>query len=765
MNRRSQLRTWTRRVPGALLSLSLLLACNRQDSSPLPPSRAAEARFAIHIDEPLTHTPAATALEVSRLQVDVLEQGQPDTPLLNGIELTATAGDWSGALASLPRGEALTFFARAYHADGSLLFSGSTDQRLTTDSEQVIIGLAASKADAPNPIPRIKRISLPPEIHSGHDGGNISVSVEAAPGERLAWSITADVAPDSGTFLPASGTLTLLGAAGTFVSRYVPPDVAVKTDFMHTVKVTSASGHSVTATFTTKVKPRGPTDGVKETTVTALFNPVIHALDGRRQAITGDVAFTATVTDDTPEDRLTYAWSFEPEGDDAPRPSFSHQTNPTTLRPYTPALRGRLKLAVTDVDGGTTTLEYRLAPNQFPDELVFPYLLSSLHTGASHSCALFAHGAVRCWGDNTSGQLGYGNTLAVGDDEPPYTAGDVPLRGKAVQLALGGHHTCALLDSGWVRCWGDNTSGQLGYGHTHPVGDDEPITSQGFVNLGGSAVKLAAGESHTCALLDTGHVRCWGRNDVGQLGHGHTRSVGDDELPWEAGDVSLGGAVQDLAAGWHHTCALLTDGRVRCWGNGADGALGLGHTRDIGDDELPSSAGFVELGEPVSMLSAGALHTCALLKRGAVRCWGSGLEGQLGHGGTWPVPRASDARDVDLGSPSAIALQVSAGGHHTCALLSTGAVTCWGANAYGQLGQGHRNTLYAPPVASVDLGDATAWRMATGAHHTCVLLSTGGARCWGANASGQLGYGHTRHLGDDEPLTRVGDVPLTRPSP
>ena len=749
---------------GALL-VPLLLAtgCGNGVAPALPHARrdTAEARFSLHING---HPPAASAADVSRLHIEVFEQGRHDTPPLAGFDLTPTQGDGSGALPSLPRDTALTFFARAWDTGGSLLFSGSTDQRLSTDSEQVIIGLASTKS-APSPLPRIQRISLPPEIHSGRGGGNISVSVEATPGERLTWSITTDATPNSGAFFPASGTLTLLGTAGTFVSRYVPPLVTERTDFVHTVKVTNAAGHSVTATFRTKVKPAPSTDGVTGTNVTALFNPVIHALDGQRLAVTGDVAFTATVTDDGPEDALTYSWSFEPEGGDAPLPSFSAQTNPTTLRPYTPTLRGRLKLAVTDLDGGTTTLEFPLAANHFPDELVFPYLLSDLQAGARHTCALFAHGSVRCWGDNTYGQLGHGHTLTVGDDEPPYSVGDVPLRGRARQLAVGGHHTCALLDSGLVRCWGDNAHGQLGHGHARRVGDDEPIASQGFVNLGGTAVKLTAGDAHTCALLDTGRVRCWGRNQAGQLGLGHTRSVGDDEQPWEAEDVRLGGTARDLAAGWNHACALLAEGQVRCWGDGAHGALGLGHTRDIGDDELPSSAGFVDLGEPVSRLSAGALHSCALLKRGAVRCWGSGPTGQLGHGGTHPVIRASDARDVDLGASTTIALQVSSGGHHTCALLSTGAVTCWGSNAEGQLGQGHRGPLMAPPATPVDLGDATAWTLAAGAHHTCALLSTGGARCWGANASGQLGYGHTRNLGDDEPLSHAGDLPLTHPAP
>jgi alpha-tubulin suppressor-like RCC1 family protein len=265
--------------------------------------------------------------------------------------------------------------------------------------------------------------------------------------------------------------------------------------------------------------------------------------------------------------------------------------------------------------------------------------------------------------------------------------------------------------------------------------------------------------------MDTGHVRCWGRNQVGQLGQGHTRAVGDDEQPWQAGGVEVGAAVQDLATGRNHTCALLTDGTVRCWGDGAHGALGLGDTRDIGDDERPVEVPAVDVGSPVSQLSAGALHTCALLRHGGVRCWGSSPHGQLGHGGTHPVLTPAGARDVDLGAPTAVALQVSAGAHHTCALLSTGAVTCWGFNLEGQLGQGHRSPLYAPPASGVDLSAATAWKLTTGAHHTCALLSTGGARCWGANASGQLGYGHTRNLGDDESPSAAGDVPLTRPPP
>ncbi|MFP2900916.1 RCC1 domain-containing protein [Corallococcus sp. 4LFB] len=137
---------------------------------------------------------------------------------------------------------------------------------------------------------------------------------------------------------------------------------------------------------------------------------------------------------------------------------------------------------------------------------------------------------------------------------------------KAVQLATGLGHTCALLSTGRVRCWGANASGQLGLGHTRAIGDDEPIASVGTVDLGGArALRITAGDRHTCALLTSGHVRCWGDNTHGQLGLGHTDTLGDDEPP-PTTDVPVGAPVQDLAAGGDHTCALLFSGRPRCWG-------------------------------------------------------------------------------------------------------------------------------------------------------------------------------------------------------
>lgn len=215
-----------------------------------------------------------------------------------------------------------------------------------------------------------------------------------------------------------------------------------------------------------------------------------------------------------------------------------------------------------------------------------------LDAGGSHTCARLESGKVRCWGRS---QLGYGNMNAIGDDETPASAGDVDVGGVVVEITTGHGHTCARLEAGSVRCWGYGSDGQLGYGNTEWVGDDETPASVGDVDVGGVAVGLAAGSSHTCARLETGDIRCWGVGSFGQLGYGNTEWIGDDETPASAGKVNVGGMVLDLAPGGGHTCARLEDGAMRCWGWNFEGELGYGHTNQIGDDETPASAGDVSV--------------------------------------------------------------------------------------------------------------------------------------------------------------------------
>jgi alpha-tubulin suppressor-like RCC1 family protein len=306
-----------------------------------------------------------------------------------------------------------------------------------------------------------------------------------------------------------------------------------------------------------------------------------------------------------------------------------------------------------------------------------------LAVGASYGCALRAGGQVRCWGANGSGQLGYGHTDAIGDDEAPADAGDVPLPGPVASLSAGSTHTCAVLEDGQVVCWGSNSSGQLGLGHTDRIGDDETVdAATGSVPLPGPAVEVAAGSEHTCARLETGDVICWGRQAEGQLGTGTPDPIGDDETVDTIGPIDLGGKAVDLDASSNHSCAVLEDGGVRCWGANSSGQLGNGDEEhnNVGDRKTPAESGVVMLEEPAVQVETGYSHTCAVLVDGNVRCWGNDTaNGVPDTYGTSVVPFA----------PARIGVPVQrlwAGRGYNCAVLDSAGVRCWGGNDGAVLG-------------------------------------------------------------------------------
>ena len=322
--------------------------------------------------------------------------------------------------------------------------------------------------------------------------------------------------------------------------------------------------------------------------------------------------------------------------------------------------------------------------------------VQALSAGLAHTCALLDGGSVRCWGFGANGRLGHADSLTIGDDEAPAVAGPVdlgPMR-SATAVSAGGAHSCAVLDDGAVRCWGFNTDGRLGYGRTDPIGDTETPGSIDPVRLGAgrTATAITTGGSHTCALLDDGNVRCWGHGADGQLGYGSIGNVGDDESPELIGPVNLGTgrSAVAIAAGERHTCAVLDDDTVRCWGSGADGRLGYGNLQSIGDTESPAAAGAVNLGVGRSAvaITAGDSHTCALLDDGSVRCWGLSRSGQRGYASTASIgddETPAAAGPVDLGA-GRTAVAISAGGEHTCARLDDDSVRCWGRGLDSELG-------------------------------------------------------------------------------
>jgi alpha-tubulin suppressor-like RCC1 family protein len=520
---------------------------------------------------------------------------------------------------------------------------------------------------------------------------------------------------------------------------------------------------AITSTFRVTIKPTSDgTDLVRNARPRVLFNPVIRSLTANSDELPSAIELIADVSDDSLPAQLSYQWSFTPSAN-TPAATFANNGvgNPGHFQNYLTTHQGTITLAVTDEHAGTTTLHYELAPDQFVDVVDHDSVngTKGIVAGRAHTCVLTGSNHVRCWGDNQFGQLGYGNTIDIGDapDRLPYQAGDVPLPplDPVKQLVAGANHSCVLLRSGLVVCWGNNSEGQLGYDRTDHLGDGEPVMSFGYVTLGGPAVRIAAGGDHTCAILQSGALRCWGANHNGQLGHGNTTNLGDDETVASAGNVDLGPdvSIKDLALGGYHTCALLSSGAVRCWGANGNGQLGYGHSSNLGDNEAIHDLPNISLTGRVRKLVAGAYHTCALTEAGTLRCWGYGGEGQLGQEYGWIYGWWGDSAnelpstlpgDINTG---AHVTDVASGDSHVCALSSDGRLKCWGRGNHGQLGYGDFTGRFLPPASGVDLDGVTTYRITAGESHTCALRSNGTARCWGDGTDGRLGLGSTAALG------------------
>ncbi len=384
-------------------------------------------------------------------------------------------------------------------------------------------------------------------------------------------------------------------------------------------------------------------------------------------------------------------------------------------------------------------------------------------------CVLIEGGRVRCWGANNLGQLGYGHTDDIGDNETPADVGDVMLPEPGVALTMGDSHSCVLLADDAVRCWGQGSCGKLGYGNTNNIGDDEFPSSIIDVPIGGAALEVDAGGSQTCARLADGKLRCWGCGSGGQLGYANTTDIGDNEPPANAGDVPVGGAVIAQATGIGHTCAILANGAIRCWGNNFSGQLGYANTSQIGDNETPASAGNVAaipMGlPPTTKATALALGfmSCALFETGDVICWGGNSSGELGQGNTNPIGDnevPATLPSIDLGGK---ALAISSGDNFVCALLESKEAICWGNNSSGQLGYGNTTNIgddeTPASVGPLDLGGPVK-QVDAGGTQACAIMENNDVFCWGSNFDGQLGYGNTTTIGDDEPPTAAGPVQI-----
>jgi Regulator of chromosome condensation (RCC1) repeat len=364
---------------------------------------------------------------------------------------------------------------------------------------------------------------------------------------------------------------------------------------------------------------------------------------------------------------------------------------------------GQLGLGNTDSLGDDEAIT-SVSPIQLPTG----FNVKQIAAGANHTCVLSEVGQIICWGDNQFGQLGYGDTKTRGDtlNTTPDKIGYIQIEpAEQIVLESTANHTCAILIVGTVKCWGDNRSGQLGLGNMDNIGDEPNEMDQtSSIQLGTSPVKQLSlsgspiGGGHTCALLEDTTLHCWGENYSGQLGYASIENYGDDsgELPaFKTVDVT---GILQIALGREFTCAITTSGKVRCWGFNAFGQLGYGNISNVGDDELPREAGFVNTTTEIKQLSSGTAHTCALRTDDEILCWGADNFGQLGYGNGITIgddERVSESNTVRVNADSAHGkiIQVSAGEQYTCIVFENGDIKCWGRGASGSLGYGNRRNI------------------------------------------------------------------------
>ncbi len=355
-----------------------------------------------------------------------------------------------------------------------------------------------------------------------------------------------------------------------------------------------------------------------------------------------------------------------------------------------------------------------LTPIHPPDASasVGPIATPTITAGSDHTCALSDQGRVWCWGYNAYGQLGNGTNT---DSNVPVAVTGLT---DAVALSGGVLHTCALRVTGTVVCWGRNDFGQLGNGNTNHSNVPTEV-----VNLSG-ATAIGSGGNHVCAIVTGGAVNCWGYNAYGQLGNGSTtNSIVPVTVSSLTGATVVGG-------GLRHECAIVAGGAVKCWGHNAYGQLGNGNTNhsNVPVDAL-GLTGMSGLGLSDQFFS------CAMSGGGTVSCWGDNGGGQLGNGtfvdSTVPVTVSN------LQTASAI----ESGSFHACAVLADGTMQCWGDGSQGQLGNGTDGVGVASNVPVVVPNITGAIEVGAGYFHTCAILRSGGIRCWGDNARGELGNG------------------------
>jgi alpha-tubulin suppressor-like RCC1 family protein len=336
--------------------------------------------------------------------------------------------------------------------------------------------------------------------------------------------------------------------------------------------------------------------------------------------------------------------------------------------------------------------------------------------GSNFTCAYTKSSGITCWGSNDSGQLGNGTAGATFSAPVKVSVIDT-----AISLSAGLAHACAIDDGGVLYCWGQNGVGQLGTGNTSS--SHVPLMVKGLP-AGDPAVVVSAMPYSTCTLLASGKVYCWGANAKGQLGVGSTT----DHIYTPQ---QVAGVWDRLAAGGQgrQMCAVSTSGASYCWGQNGNGQLG-------NDSTVQSNVPVAGALGTYSILATGNGETCGADLpsyaggTGAVACWG----GYQGASSTDSVGHPVAVSSVPTGN----IVGLSSGSGSSCLLTDAGAVSCWGQNNEGVLGN-NSTVGSAVPVPVALPGTVFALGISQGLSHACAVTSDETVYCWGSNSNGQLG--------------------------
>ena len=577
---------------------------------------------------------------------------------------------------------AFTLTAPTSNSDGAISYTSSNTSIATVDAATGLITIAGAGTAT---------ITASQVATSTYAAGSTSTTLTVLGNPQLGAMSAITKTYDSAAF-----TLTAPSTSSNGAITYTSSNTSVATVNATTGLVTIVAGGTTVVTAS-QLATATYAAATTSATLTVLRDPMISAMSAISKTY-GAAPFTLTAPSTNSNGAIFY-------------------TSSNTAVATVDASTG----IVTLVGAGSTTITAsQIATSTYTSASTSTTLtveattFTSLSGGTNHTCVRTSEGAAQCFGYNNYGQLGDGTTTQR--TSPVAVTG---LSSGVVSVSSGAWHSCALMTNGSVKCWGRGEWGNLGQGST-----SSSYTPVDVVGLNAVATKVVTTQYSTCALTSVGGVKCWGYGGWGLLGNAASSS---SSAPVNVSGMSSG--VISLAAGGQHLCAIRNSGALSCWGWNGYGQLGDGTTTDRNE---PTDVTGLDFG--VTAVAPGMYHTCASLATGGVRCWGYNGDGQLGNN-SW----SSSYTPVSVYGMTDATTSISSGERHTCVIKTSGALWCWGSNTNGQLGNG-LTTTSPIPVNSSSLGTGVRTVSAgLAGWHTCALTTDGNAKCWGRNSEGQLG--------------------------